>query len=190
MKKSLLILLLVVAFLVLVGGLIFGIPAIKHFNLSKDVEKAVQSEFGMMQLSNELTEEHENKNSGCSYDYKVKATRCAVRYTSYYGTGENPVEELIKIDEYLKSLGWQDKHDPPDLVRLTSSFERGFLPSHLYEKRNSSYLLQASVHFLEEIDYRYNQDRRELFNRYRERYEYIYYISVSSDIITRGGHQF
>ena len=162
------------------------IAQVRYKILAKQVDEVVSNEFNKVQLPSELTGERTKSASRCSYDFKVGTTRCRVRYTKYYGVNANPVDEYLKVNKYMKELGWEN---PNEHLRSEETMrrvlEKDFMPFGLYEKKEK-YRIEAHVNFYGVRDKAFKNEKTQLIlDKYLDNYESFYYISISADMINR-----
>ncbi len=180
------VLAILVCFLVVVPLLIYVMTGMRNHSLLQSVKEEVRIEYDKIQLPNIVLEEKYIPYSKCNYDNKVKATRCSVNYTKYYATQEDVVDEFIRIDNYLTSLGWTYWSSHPDSRdEITRMLESGYPPFEIYVKEKP-YNLKMHMTFFGEKGREFNNKQLiDLLDKYSKENKSVYSISISSDIVRR-----
>jgi hypothetical protein len=177
-----------IVFIILVVGIplfIYVVITIRNHILLQHVITAVQTEFDKIQLPNQVSEDTYVSGSGCSYDYKVGATRCSLIYTKYFVANKEPIDELMRVDKYVTDVGWRyNLGHPYSREEYQRMLAKGFMPFEIYLKERP-YPLKMHVSFIGDRDREFsNQKPIELLDKYSNQYPSIYSISISSDIVS------
>lgn len=168
-------------FVVGITLLLFIRTKTRNQSLLRSVTAVVQEEFDKIELPNQVSEDKYVYGSECHYDYKVGATRCSVKYTKYFVANEQPTNEFIKVDNYIKELGWNGEQ----IFTLEEFARMQTLPFSSYKKK-VPYSLEMRVRFVSDQDRQFSSQKPiEMLDQYSDEYPSIYSVSISSDIMGR-----
>jgi len=190
-KNILIVVFSLILFLIIAGVLVFIFSKFKNIYIYNQVKSISGEEISKIVLDNEIKEAREDKfmGSGCSYDYKVRSTRCPTSYSMYFVSDNSLIDEFQKVDKYLQDLGWKPSYvKDKTLEELEKKVSKGLAPSQIYYKK-VIYNLDLYLTFYQQKDrqceFGCSDKVKKLLEKYQTPNNSVYSIILYTDMVDR-----